>query len=63
MGFFASFVTSKYVTKIDENKICPGIRRPPDDKQHTTMNRKNAGETEEGWGMMSDMEGTHGESK
>ncbi len=59
MGVFASFGTLKYVTKIDENKICRGIRKPPDNEKHTTKNQKkrNAGETEKGWGRMSDMEG------
>ncbi len=54
---------SKCVTKIDENKIHHGIRWPPDNKEHTTINQKNAGKMEKGWGRMSDMEGMHREIK
>ncbi len=62
-AFSRRFGASKYVTQNDENKIRRGIRPPSDDKEHTTIDQKNANETEKGRGRMSDMEGTQGESK
>jgi hypothetical protein len=44
-AFLCHFGASKYVTKIVENKIHHGIRRPPDDEEHMTINQKNAGVT------------------
>ncbi len=39
-GVFVSFWGIKVCDKNDENKIRRGIRWPPDDKEHTTINQK-----------------------
>jgi hypothetical protein len=39
-AFLHRFGVSKYVTKNENNKIHRGIRWPPDDEEHTTINQK-----------------------
>jgi hypothetical protein len=43
-----SFRAANGTTKKIENKIHHGLRRPPMNKSHTTINRKHAGATKEG---------------
>ncbi len=63
VGLFALFWGVKVCDKNDKSKIHRGIRLPPDDKEHVTINQINTGKMEKGWGRMSDMEGMHKESK
>jgi hypothetical protein len=63
VGIFTSFWGIEVCDKKLMKKIRRVIKWPPDDEVNTTINKKNAGETEKGWGKMSDMEGMHGESK
>jgi hypothetical protein len=43
-----------------KNKIHPGLRRPPTNKSHTTINKKHAGATKEGQERRFDRHGAWG---
>ena len=62
--FSRSFGVSKYVTKMMKIKSIMALDHLSDNKEHTTINQKNAGQTEKGRGRMSNINGdAWGESK